>query len=83
VTGIVCSMLPLASVGGPVVIGVAVASAGLLVWWLLRAETRDEAAEQAEETEQAKETEQAEQEAARAAGEQVVPETDEDQLSAR
>ncbi len=67
---IVCSMFVLA-VSGKIVIGSAVSFAALLVWWLLRGEARDEAAQQAEE------------EAARAAAEQAVRETDEDQLSAR
>jgi hypothetical protein len=42
-------MLPLAAVGGTVVIGVAVSCAGGLAWWLLRGERRDEAVQQAEE----------------------------------
>ncbi len=44
-------MLPLAAVGGTVVIGVAVSCAGVLAWWLLRGERLNEAAEQAEEAE--------------------------------
>jgi hypothetical protein len=47
-TAIVQPMLPLAAVGGTVVIGVAVSCAGVLVWWLLRGERRDELAEAAE-----------------------------------
>lgn len=48
-TAIVQLMLPLASVNGPVVIGVVVSSAALFLWWLLRGEARDQAAESAEE----------------------------------
>ena len=35
-------MLPLASASGPAIIAIAVISATLLLWWLLRAEARDE-----------------------------------------
>jgi hypothetical protein len=51
----VCSlMIPLA-VSGTIVIGTAVSGALLLVWVLLRMDTRDEAAEKAEEEEAARE----------------------------
>jgi hypothetical protein len=40
----VCSMIPLA-VSGPLVVGVVVIGAGILVTWLLRTEARDEPAE--------------------------------------
>lgn len=43
-----CAMIPLA-VSGRLVVGVAVAAALLLMWVLLRMETRGEAREQAEE----------------------------------
>ena len=45
---IVCCMLPLASVSGPLFIAVVVGSAALFLGWLLRADTRDEEAAQAE-----------------------------------
>jgi hypothetical protein len=45
---IVSSMPPLAS-SGPIYIGAAVVPAVLFLWWLLRAEARDSAAEAAEE----------------------------------
>jgi hypothetical protein len=51
--GIVCAMIPLA-VSGRIVIGVAVVGALMLVWVLLRMDTRDEAAEKAEEEEAAR-----------------------------
>jgi hypothetical protein len=70
-TAIVQPMLPLAALGGTVVIGVAVSAAALLVWWLLRGERRDEEAQQAEE------------EAARLAAAQAGVETDEQQLDPR
>jgi hypothetical protein len=50
---IVCSMLPLASSSGLAIIGGATSGAVLFLWWLLRAETRDEAREAAEEGEPA------------------------------
>jgi hypothetical protein len=46
-------MIPLA-VSGRIVIGVAVVAALLLVWVLLRLDTRDEAAEKAEEEQAAR-----------------------------
>lgn len=54
---IVCSMLPLAiSSSGLTVIGIAVISALLLLVWLLRSESREEALE-AQADERAKQTE--------------------------
>ncbi len=50
-------MLPIASSSGPAIIAIAVISASLLLWWLLRAETRDEQAAEAERSE-ARESEQ-------------------------
>jgi hypothetical protein len=45
-----CStMVPLASATGYATIGGSVSFAGLFVWWLLRMEARESAAEQAEE----------------------------------
>ena len=41
-------MLPIASSSGPAIIAIAVISATLLLWWLLRAETRDEEASENE-----------------------------------
>ncbi|MGD0453133.1 MAG: hypothetical protein ABSB69_06010 [Solirubrobacteraceae bacterium] len=41
-------MLPIASSSGPAIIAIAVISSTLLLWWLLRAETRDEEAAEAE-----------------------------------
>jgi len=46
-----CSVLPIASSSGPAIIAIAVISATLLLWWLLRAETRDEQAADAERDE--------------------------------
>ncbi len=67
-------MLPLASSTGPAFIGVVVIGAALLLWWLLRGETRDEEAAQAE------------QEAARRGAHEtarpVASTADEDRLSA-
>jgi threonine/homoserine/homoserine lactone efflux protein len=40
---IVSLMLPIASSSGPAFIAVVVIGAALLLWWLLRAESRDEA----------------------------------------
>jgi hypothetical protein len=45
--GMVCAMLPLA-VSGPTYIGTVVVAAVLFLWWLLRSNAREEAAEQAE-----------------------------------
>jgi hypothetical protein len=41
-------VLPIASAGGPAIIAVAVSASTLLAWWLVRAESRDDAAEDAE-----------------------------------
>ena len=49
---IVCRMLPLASVSGPLFIAVVVGSAALFLGWLLRADTREEEAAQAEREEE-------------------------------
>jgi hypothetical protein len=43
----VCSVLPLASASGPIYIGVVVVPAVLFLWWLLRAEAREGAEEEA------------------------------------
>ncbi|HEV3035942.1 MAG TPA: hypothetical protein VGX72_14280 [Solirubrobacteraceae bacterium] len=51
--GIVCSMLPLAASSGLAIIGGATSASVLFLWWLLRAETRDEAQEAAAEDEPA------------------------------
>jgi hypothetical protein len=48
-------MLPLASASGPAYIGAVVISAALFLWWLLRAEAREGAAEKAEEEAAARE----------------------------
>ncbi len=40
-------MLPIASSSGPAFIGVVVIAAALFLWWLLRSESRDEAAAKA------------------------------------
>jgi hypothetical protein len=45
---IVCAMPPLAS-SGPIYIGAVVVPAALFLWWLLRAEAREAAAEADEE----------------------------------
>jgi hypothetical protein len=45
---IVCPMFPLASVSGPAFLAVVIVAAALFLWWLLRADTRDEAAPAAE-----------------------------------
>jgi len=42
-------MLPIASSSGPAFIGVVVVGAALLLWWLLRGESRDEAAAKADQ----------------------------------
>ncbi len=42
-------MIPLASASGDTVIGASVAGAGLLLWWLLRMEAQDTAAEDSSE----------------------------------
>jgi hypothetical protein len=47
-TAIVYPMLPLASVSGPAFLAVVIVAAALFLWWLLRADTRDEAAPAAE-----------------------------------
>ncbi len=67
-------MLPLASSTGPAFIGVVVIGAALLLWWLLRGETRDEEAAQAEQ----EAARRAEQETARP----VASTADEDRFSA-
>jgi hypothetical protein len=46
---IVSSMPPLAS-SGPIYIGAVIVPAALFLWWLLRAEAREAAAEASEET---------------------------------
>jgi hypothetical protein len=40
--GIVRSMLPLASVGGPAIIAVVIVPSVLFLWWLLRSDAREE-----------------------------------------
>ncbi len=44
--GIVSRMLPLAAASGLAIVGVVILAAVLFLWWLLRAESGDEAAEQ-------------------------------------
>ncbi len=63
-------MLPLASASGPAIIAIAVISSTLLLWWLLRAETRDEEAERVG------------QDGAPKAGQDVAPEAEQDRISA-
>jgi hypothetical protein len=67
-------MLPIASSSGPAFIGVVVIGAALLLWWLLRGETRDEEAAKAEQEAAHRAEQEATLEAARTA--------DEDRLSA-
>jgi hypothetical protein len=56
-------MLPLAASSGLAIIGGAASAAVLFLWWLLRAETRDEAREAAAEGEPASDKPQDAQEA--------------------
>lgn len=44
-----CPVIPLASASGAAIIGVVVLSAGLFLWWLLRAEARDAPTEETPE----------------------------------
>jgi hypothetical protein len=43
-TGIVCPMVPLASVSGPAFLVVVIVAAALFLWWLLRSDTQDDEA---------------------------------------
>jgi ABC-type transport system involved in Fe-S cluster assembly fused permease/ATPase subunit len=42
--GIVCSVIPLASVSGPAFLAVVIVAAALFLWWLLRSDSRDDEA---------------------------------------
>jgi hypothetical protein len=68
--GIVWRVIPLAASSGLAFVGVVVIAAVLLVWWLLRAETRDDEAAKTE------------QEAAQQAEHEAAREADEDRLNA-
>ena len=56
-------MLPIAASSGPAVIAVVVIGAALLLRWLLRAESRDEAEAKAEQEAERKAAQEAEREA--------------------
>jgi hypothetical protein len=56
-------MLPIASSNGPAFIGVVVLGAALFLWWLLRSESRDEAAAKAEQEAERRAVLQAQQQA--------------------
>jgi hypothetical protein len=71
-------MLPIASSNGPAFIGVVVIGAALFLWWLLRSESRDEAAAKAERESERK----AEEQTTPVYVQQAAPETEEDRLSA-
>jgi hypothetical protein len=69
-------MLPIASSNGPAFIGVVVVGAALLLGWLLRGESRDEA--EAKAGHEAKGVQEAEREAAVHHGEEAMRKADED-----
>jgi hypothetical protein len=75
-------MLPIASSNGPAFIGVVVVGAALLLGWLLRGESRDEAEAKAEQEAKgvhgANGVHEAEREAAVHHGEEAMLEADED-----
>jgi hypothetical protein len=71
-------MLPIASSSGPAFIGVVVIAATLFLWWLLRSESRDEAAAKAAQEAEPETAQQVEPEVAQIAPQGTARKPDED-----